>query len=508
MAGASKVGGWAWRGRKALAIGLGTSLATMGLTAASMVGSVGPAGAEAVTDTFTTPGTYAFTVPTGVTSIKVTVEGADGGDISIAFGGNAAKIVATLPVTPGETLSGTIGARGSTATTESSTGGGGPAGAGSSSNQSGRQGGGATTLIRDSGSVLLVVAGGGGGAGGNAGGSAGFRGGNGGNAGLLGGTGGSGEVLAAPSGSPGGGASASAAGTAGAAGSGGTGQTAGTAGTSLQGGAGGRGHTGFPAGGGGGGGGGGYLGGGGGGGGGDATNDGGGGAGGGGASYLNPSANATDVSSEDRGNLDTGGRVFIEYTVARNVFVSVTGNGKVDSSPTGITDCPADDCDGAFPGEVTLVATPDTGWNFSAWTGYDPCASAGTSCTFTPTGGDVSITAVFVEAPPGCGPVPDTAPPGYNLIKGTSKSERLTGTPGNDLIYGKDGGDTIEGKGGADILCGGPGKDELRGSDGDDWLDGGRDPDVLVGGDGTDTCVAGKKDTVKKCEATPVSTTD
>ena len=74
---------------------------------------------------------------------------------------------------------------------------------------------------------------------------------------------------------------------------------------------------------------------------------------------------------------------------AYSVLVSVSGPGKVTSSPAGI-DCP-DSCTVIFPGSVTLTAAPSAGATFDGWTG----ACSGTSACVIPSGG--SVTATFSQ---------------------------------------------------------------------------------------------------------------
>jgi hypothetical protein len=150
------------------------------------------------TVSFTTPGTYTWTVPAGLTSISVvaTAGGGGGGGLSGPnpgpAGGAGAVVTSTLSVTPGEVLSLVVGGGGQAGANGSSVGGGFYYGAGG--------GGGGSTNI-DAGSSDQIIAGGGGGGGsydggggGNAGGTAG-AGGNGGNAGgAPGGVGGSGGI--------------------------------------------------------------------------------------------------------------------------------------------------------------------------------------------------------------------------------------------------------------------------------------------------------------------------
>jgi hypothetical protein len=177
---------------------------------------------------YTTPGSYIWTVPDGVTSIQMVVTGGGGGS-SGSNGGNGGVVTATLSVTAGDTLALDVG------------GGGG----------SGVGGGGGSSNV-NAGSANQIIAGGGGGSGGGAGGDStggdgggpGTSGGGNGNAGNptagLGGTGGTGGA-GGPSGlGPVGAAGGN--GNGGAGGTGGNGGAGGISGTgSGTGGAGGNG---------------------------------------------------------------------------------------------------------------------------------------------------------------------------------------------------------------------------------------------------------------------------
>jgi hypothetical protein len=239
-------------------------------------------GAAPQTQTWTTPGTSTWVVPDGVTEIEAVVSGAAGGD-SETLGGKGGGVQATIPVTPGETLTISVGGRGDDEELFLAAGGAGGAGGGgaggSSPGRSGGGGGGASD-IRQGGSALsdrVVVAGGGGGAGGDCDGDGGVGGGQ-------TPTAGSGAVGGQPGTASAGGAAGTVAATAGVAGLGGTGANAGSANA-------------------GGGGGGGWYGGGGG---------GAGSGGGGGSSYVTPSA--TDVVFAD-GARSGDGAVTISWVV-------------------------------------------------------------------------------------------------------------------------------------------------------------------------------------------------
>ncbi len=250
-------------------------------------------------------GKQKFTVPTGVTRIKVTASGASG-----AYGGSASAspalgglISAVVRVTPGETLAVFVGGEAPSYYNGGYNGGG-----------SGAYGGGGASDVRQGGSRLkdrVVVAGGGGGQGGfggarsygNFGGAAGGRTGAAGDAGE-----GSGTFAGGGGGGTGGDQK-----TGGRSGGGGQGSRSGDPGgegTLSDGGTGGYGSWD------GGGGGGGYYGGGGGGGGGSATTfsgseDGFGGGGGGGSSYAEPQA--THVKDKSGGAALGSGQVIISW---------------------------------------------------------------------------------------------------------------------------------------------------------------------------------------------------
>src|SRR6185369_11325264 len=79
-----------------------------------------------------------------------------------------------------------------------------------------------------------------------------------------------------------------------------------------------------------------------------------------------------------------------------SITMAGTGDGTVNSTPSGIT-CPGD-CSEIYPGgtEVTLLATPDWKSDFVGWT--VGCTGIGTTCIFTPSG-DTGVTATFNYKP-------------------------------------------------------------------------------------------------------------
>lgn len=107
---------------------------------------------------FTTPGTFTFVVPACVTSLNVDAYGAAGGN----EGGRGGRVVLTITVTPGETLTVSVGGRGADG---DAGGAGGSNGGGAGNNYGGGGGGGGGGWSGLRGVALLAVAGGGGGGG-------------------------------------------------------------------------------------------------------------------------------------------------------------------------------------------------------------------------------------------------------------------------------------------------------------------------------------------------------
>ena len=131
-------------------------------------------GANASSVTFA-PGAYAYTVPAGVTHVSVVVLAGGGGGGGSDFGngsdlpgnggngGRSSSITAVINVTPGQVISGTVGAGGALNANSGSTVGsslGGSGGTGTSSGSGGGGGGGSSLKL---GSATILVAGGGGG---------------------------------------------------------------------------------------------------------------------------------------------------------------------------------------------------------------------------------------------------------------------------------------------------------------------------------------------------------
>ncbi len=150
-----------------------TSHLLSGVTLVAVVASVGVvalgvAEAGAASQSFTASGSgFEYQVPAGVTSIDVTVFGANGGHIGVASGGTGGRISATLPVTACEVLVVDVGGIGATGGTAAD-GAGGVHGGGSGGTSTGliigqgAGGGGESDVVRN-GTPLLVAGGGGGG---------------------------------------------------------------------------------------------------------------------------------------------------------------------------------------------------------------------------------------------------------------------------------------------------------------------------------------------------------
>jgi Ca2+-binding RTX toxin-like protein len=154
---------------------------------------------------------------------------------------------------------------------------------------------------------------------------------------------------------------------------------------------------------------------------------------------------------------------------------------------------------GAVVGQITSVADPDSGDQFTYSLQSDP------SGLFEVIGNQVQLKADT--------PVQVGNPQTYNLtIKvtdagGNSYSESvsvklaagdgndvISGAAGNDVLYGDAGDDTLNGGSGDDMLNGGIGNDALSGGDGADMLYGGAGNDQLDGGDGNDALYGGDGD--------------
>jgi hypothetical protein len=283
------------------------------LTGAAAVAAAPSVGGQAIGSqefTFTTPGAeQPFVVPPDVCAVTISASGAGGGgEGEGAIGGRGGLAVATLGVTPGETLTVRVGEAGGdgqpfTIADQPGAPGGAPGGGDSGGGTFVGGGGGGFSDVRRGDGVLGLGAGGGGAGGGSQfeGGTPGGPGGAGG--GTTGADGQAGNELFGASGGTGGSQTAG--------GVGGTGDEApnGTGGSGLAL-LGGEGGAVVPAGdSGGGGGGGGWFGGGGGG-----SEDGLGGGGGGGSSFADPTATGVSLRTGEGAGAGEDGSVLIEWT--------------------------------------------------------------------------------------------------------------------------------------------------------------------------------------------------
>jgi Ca2+-binding RTX toxin-like protein len=122
-------------------------------------------------------------------------------------------------------------------------------------------------------------------------------------------------------------------------------------------------------------------------------------------------------------------------------------------------------------------------------------AAAASAATTPQVGGLVSLQSLADAAE--CPAIDLTA---GNVIFGTGRNDRISGTIHDDLVVGGDGDDVITGLNGSDIICGGRGNDtidggnaadDLEGGSGDDTILGANGPDVIQGGVGSDTANGG-----------------
>lgn len=148
------------------------------ILSAMLLAGAAPAAASAAptSQTFDTPGDYSFTVPAGVTSASFELDGGSGGSgRNSGPGGKGAHVIATLSVSPGETLA--IGVAGAGASWDgggtAGINGGGTGATATGGDFFGGGGGGASSVERTGASLLVAGGGGGSGAWGGAGGDSG-----------------------------------------------------------------------------------------------------------------------------------------------------------------------------------------------------------------------------------------------------------------------------------------------------------------------------------------------
>jgi hypothetical protein len=133
-------------------------VAASGLVLAGLALAPPALAAGPVTVTFSTVGNHSWTVPVGVTSVDLSLSGAQGGNASVspAPGGPAATVTATVAVTPGDLVDIVVAGAGNS----SGVGGFGGGGIGGSDFAGG---GGGASRVTVAGSLMAVAAGGGGG---------------------------------------------------------------------------------------------------------------------------------------------------------------------------------------------------------------------------------------------------------------------------------------------------------------------------------------------------------
>ena len=142
------------------------SLTSLAVITGVVVSNPGASAAPTVA-TFSTPGSFNWTVPAGVTSVTIQVAGAGGGDGNSSSGGLGGYLAGDFVMTPGDSITVHVGGAGATMSVGGVNGGGDadPDGCGG---LAGGSGGGASD-VRTAGDTLadrIIVAGGGGGGGG------------------------------------------------------------------------------------------------------------------------------------------------------------------------------------------------------------------------------------------------------------------------------------------------------------------------------------------------------
>lgn len=113
---------------------------------------------------YTTPGTYTYTVPAGVTTVLLDVAGAQGGTYTYGKGGKGGRVECVLQVSGGQVLTLDVGSAGGNANGSCCTAiPGGTPGGGNSGGYYYGCGGGGYSAVRNGGTRLVVAGGGGGG---------------------------------------------------------------------------------------------------------------------------------------------------------------------------------------------------------------------------------------------------------------------------------------------------------------------------------------------------------
>jgi FG-GAP repeat/Divergent InlB B-repeat domain len=164
---------------------------------------------------------------------------------------------------------------------------------------------------------------------------------------------------------------------------------------------------------------------------------------GGQASSVALSSNGTTAIIGGALDQNATGAAWVFVVQGAALTVSLTGTGAVTSSPSGIA-CPATTCSADFGDatNVSLTATPVSGWQFSGWSG---ACSGSASCTVTMTAAE-SVTATFQQvftltvSDSGSGTITSTqsnidCTGTCNASFGSGTMVTLTAIPGNGNIF-------------------------------------------------------------------------
>jgi hypothetical protein len=196
-----------------------------------------------------------------------------------------------------------------------------------------------------------------------------------------------------------------------------------------------------------------------------------------------------------------------EATHAFPLTVFITGQGKVESTPAGVScSSPAEECTAALEGEVTLTETPKagSGYEFAGWIG---CRKASvTTCKVDVTAAG-EVTAVFLKAGTEGkeGPQGSKGETGANGANGKEGAQGQKGEPGSKGSAGPEGPKGVTGETGAAGATGPAGEKGASGPQGERGAPGAQGPAGPAGQVELVTCKkAGKR---LKCTTKLVSGT-
>jgi hypothetical protein len=163
------------------------------------------------------------------------------------------------------------------------------------------------------------------------------------------------------------------------------------------------------------------------------------------ASPGGPSAHRSCMVFNESSTSGTGSANVIVKAVFAKAFpltVFLAGKGKVESAPSGLT-CAGEECKGEFAesSEVTLTATPETGYVFAGWLG---CKHTGaTTCKVTMSEAKEATAVFMAEGKEGA-----TGPGGTNGTNGKEGPAGPAGASGKEGPAGKEGSAGKEGPAG------------------------------------------------------------